>query len=353
MLKTICKPSDFRETNQTAFEQDIKQRAIPLSRVTLNQELATDETEFPDSVVESYLINFTSESQKFLINSLKDEDYFFENPDQWFHFNTNSDQEVSLTIELSNLCLCKQVSQRHFIQQSIPGNVSFTFKKIDNNTYEMIQAIGNNPATKALCSGNHDLDIQSDFFKKLLISARFQEATALLEATLLTKASDEKEQRILRECAKSVLKDVKQAAPTKTDDLELYTETIQATNDFLNNPQNPDAQNNFNNNWMKLANNDNRRAKLIAGSMLIMFGSAVFVGAVVAVGPAGIGLFGAVVAAKALKAFVLKHLVVSTVAAGATALGVEEWFRTSLFKSTKEALCDHMSTMRSHTPISG
>lgn len=350
---TLVKPKDDTENNQEAFKRDITERLIPLSRVTLNNKQANAETSFPSSVTESYLINVTSTIQAFLISALKEEDYMLKDPEAWFHYHVDTDDNVDLTIELANLNLIKFQKSGHVNTYFIPGRISFKLKKIDNNTYQVSEIHASNDAAKALCSGKHDLDPESDAFKTEVLKATLNEAIISLEKTLDSKKdSDEKNQRILHECARRVLYDVKQADPIMPFDLKLYTETIEATHNFLIDPKNENIQNRFNDHWMTLIAIDNRRTKLVAGSMLVMFGSAVFVGAVITVGPAGVGLFGAAIAAKALKAFVLKHLIVSTLAASATALGTEEWFRARLFKSTKEALCDDMAVLRKSSTLS-
>lgn len=234
---------------------------------------------------------------------------------------TETEQELLLDLIVTNIQFLPLFNNKASIQ--IPGSLRLSLKRIDNDSYQIQKVYASTLALEALIDARYH-DLEHKEFQKYLEASAFLTAANHVKHALFIKTSRASNQIILPislEAAENILSASQIVHQEQPQSTLILIKLLNVTHNLLDNPQQVDheqlkltldAVHRLNSHW----------ASPLTGSLLILLGGSLFVGAALAAGPAGIGIWGIGLALKLMKIYVAQHLVLSTMSTVVAASGL-------------------------------
>ena len=273
----------------------------------------------------SQIVNF---APKFLNECSINEDYVVSNKnnDCEYQFFSPHLELTQLLVTFRNPTYTHSANINDTV--TVPGSISFLLEwKKNQQNYKLIDIFASSIVLHEMKSFQKKIDFKGDEFEKLtnlwheidiarqnLLEAIYKAKINLLAATYKTQSLPIKSaEKMLIHCERMSSK-----YPERNDSL---IELLNLTTDYIDPEKESPSIANYQPVVDKLTGFNSDILLPLSGTIMVILGSTLILGAALTTGPAGIGLFGLDIALKLLKIYMVSHAAYATASFGALAAG--------------------------------
>ena len=316
------RPNLFTDAERGSMDVSINGVPLYTTDTGIVKTLNLNLTNLNPNISGSYLAAFLTYWPSYF-GELFNEKYLLIRPSMHLEY-TETEQDLLLDLTATNV----QFSPLIFYDNTpkiikIPGSLRLSLKRIDDNEYQIMGVYASTLALEALIEGQYH-DLQHQEFQQYLQDSPFLTAANRVKQELFAKTSRANNQMVLPislEAAENILSASQIVHQKQPHNTSILIDLLNVTYELLHNPQQVNHEQ-LQRTLYSVHRLNSRWASPLTGSLLILLGGSLFVGAALAAGPAGIGIWGIGLAFKLMKIYVAQHLVLSTMSTVIAASGL-------------------------------